>query len=113
MKEMRESAEAERAEPTPIAPDALLTPNEWGIATRHIKPGALSFGGVQTDAKSAQFRSAAVIHGWDLHALHTAEPLKFSREDFDKAIAAAHDADDRGQYTPHGPACSPYSPFKK
>jgi hypothetical protein len=93
--------------------DGLRTPREHAIALGHVKPSAISLAGKSVDARSADYCAAEFIHGWAMHNQHSATPLRISLEDYQGAIKSAQTADEAGNYTPHAPACSPFSPFKK
>jgi hypothetical protein len=93
--------------------DDLRTPREHAIALGHIKPSAISLAGRNVDARSADYCAAEFIHGWGVHSQQSTTPLKMSRDDYEGAIKAAQTADEAGAYTPHAPACSPFSIFKK
>jgi hypothetical protein len=93
--------------------DGLRTPREHAIALRHVKPSAISLAGRAVDARDGYYCAAEYIHGWATHNQHSATPLRISLEDYKGAIKAAQTADEAGGYTPHAPACSPFSTYKK
>jgi hypothetical protein len=96
-----------------VAPDdGLRTPLEHAEETGNMRTVPTGPIGVKR-APTAEHRAAAGLHGWEAHSNASAEPLRFSRDDYYKALYAAHNPDAKGVYTPHHPAESPYSPLKK
>jgi hypothetical protein len=88
---------------------ALLSPREHALATGNIRNGApVVFGGLSNEIRSPEYRAASALHGWDAYTMHSAEPMKLTREAFDAAIDAAKTADKRGAYKPHEPALAPH-----
>jgi hypothetical protein len=90
------------------------TPREHALSAGLIKPGALVIGGKQTDAFSAEYNAADVIHGWGAQERATGQAPSLSVAEFEAAIEAGNNPDETtGEYTPHAPACTDYSPLKK
>ena len=99
------------AETAPVVvSDGLATPQEHGEATGQFFKRPAFVGG-NTQGAKPEYRAAEVLHGWSTHSLHDAKPLRITRADFELALKSAMTADERGNYTPHRAACSPYCPF--
>src|SRR5262245_51331988 len=84
----------------PVVPAAAAdrrTPEEWAgqCGQRRAKSfeETVSFvNGKPFDAPTEflwQHESAAILHGWALHAHHAGEPMKLSRQDYEAALKAA------------------------
>lgn len=94
---------------------ARQTPDQWAIECGEVLDvrGIMSPAGHSPSNKSAAHRGAATLHGWELHKMHSAEPLTMTRSDYEAALAAAM-APPPGEncLKAHGPACTPYLPKK-
>lgn len=93
----------------------LQTPEEHARALGHAQDVQEPFrmGGGRPGMKQSfswKHGAAAQLHGWNAHKLHSAEPFKISRADYEAALDAATDADGDGEYTPHPAALSEYAP---
>lgn len=92
----------------------IYTPEELAKLTGNVKalPEEARIGGAPgvTQLFSWQHAAAAQLHGWNAHALHTADPFKLARSDYEKALEAACAPDETGRYRAHARALSPYVP---
>jgi hypothetical protein len=116
-KSMAERAEA--GEKLPVGELALVTGNLRRvnlptITTVNRDRSSSDFGRSesdgQTSAYTAEHQAAATLHGWPLHAHHTAAPMQLTLTEYRKALEAANTTPD-GYLTPvpHAPAFSPHA----
>jgi len=105
------------APPTPAEAQldaAKATPEEHARDTGNVRDYQESFKlngspGIKP-AYTWQHAAAAQLHGWNAHKLHSAEPFTLTREAYSAALDAGATADERGHYTPHPGALSPFAP---
>lgn len=107
MADVKASAEAE---PT------LRVPSEWARILGQVRPLPVHMGGGED--YTPEHKAARALHGWgdendpamggDAHHATSDERLRITREDYERALAAPADCDDRGVPFPYIPALSPH-----
>jgi len=108
---------------TPAAPaakqgDGKRTPEEWAPTFGQVRPKTFEETITMVNGKPFDFvgqflwqhEAAVVLHGWKLHAHHAGEPFRLSKADYEAALKAASETNEKGEYTPHPAALSPHAP---
>lgn len=103
----------------PKTGEERLTVDELAALTGNVTEASAAIRtkarGFRRKAYSWQHNAAAQLHGWSLHAMHSADPMRITRAAYEAALKAAEAPvvrvvkDGRtARYEPHPAACSPF-----
>lgn len=91
--------------------DTRLLPDECARAYGQARSAPMHV--VEDELLSPRHRAAAALHGWAEDAHHAPDDehrLRLTRAEYEAALKAPGDCDQRGNPRPFRPALSPYAP---